>query len=201
MLRGREDVFEVVFVCTGNRARSALAEAVFRLYTTEFRTSVSSVGTLDVGSIPPLPYAVEAGRRLGVDLTGHRTRSLRHTDLAPADLVLGFEQSHVSAAVVDGGAEPARAFLLGELVMLLDEVAWGNDAIARARGTIADADSRRVRYRPDRAAPVVRDPLGRPARIMFRTAKEIDLLVRRLVLGLFGELQRSHSPPRDRLPQ
>ncbi|MDQ3380683.1 MAG: hypothetical protein M3546_10245 [Actinomycetota bacterium] len=189
-----EDAFEVVFVCTGNRARSALAEALFRRHSIGIRTAVSSVGTLDVGPLPALPHAVDAGRRLGVDLTEHRARSLRHADLAAADLVLGFEQSHVSAAVVDGHAEPARAFLLGELVTLLDEVPWERDSIARARAAIVDADSRRVRYRPDRAAPVVRDPLGKPAKVMFRTAAEIDVLVRRLVLGLFGERSHSSAP-------
>lgn len=187
----REDAFEVVFVCTGNRARSVLAEALFRRHSVGVRAVVSSVGTLDVGPLPALPHAVEAGRRLGVDLTRHRARALRHTDLSSADLVLGFEPSHVLTAVVDGDAGPARAFLLGELVMLLDDGAPGNDPIARARRVVGDADSRRVRYRPDRAAPIVRDPLGKPAKTMLRTATEIDLLVRRLVLGLFGELQDS----------
>lgn len=193
----RDDVFEVVFVCTGNRARSALAQALFRRHGTGAPAAVSSVGTLDVGPLPALPDAVEAGRRLSVDLTGHRARALRRANLSSADLVLGFEPFHVSAALVEGDADPARAFLLGELVMLLEEVAWQHDPIARARAAIADADSRRVRNRPDRAAPVVRDPLGKPAKVMLRTATEIDLLVRRLVLGLFGEPQ--HSLPQRRL--
>lgn len=190
-MASRDDILEVVFVCTGNRARSALAEALFRHHTVGVATAVLSVGTLDVGSLPALQDAVEAGRRLGVDLTPHRSRALRNADLSSADLVLGFEPFHVSAAVVDGDADPARAFLLGELVMLLGEVASKYDPIAWARAAVADADSRRVRYRPDRAAVVVRDPLGKPAKVMYRTATDIDQLVRRLVLGLFGELEDS----------
>lgn len=189
-----DDVFEVVFVCTGNRARSALAEALFRRHSAGVRTSVSSVGTLDVGSLSALADAVEAGCRLGVDLTGHRARALRRGDLSTADLVLGFEPFHVSAAVVEGDADPAHAFLLGELVMLLDDVPSGFDPISHARAAIADADSRRVRYRPDRSAPVVRDPLGKPAKVMQRTAAEIDGLVRRVVVGLFGEAEDSRGP-------
>jgi protein-tyrosine phosphatase len=190
----RDDVFEVVFVCTGNRARSALAEALFRRHSRGARTSVSSVGTLDVGSVPALADAVEAGRRLGVDLASHRARALRHVDLSSAGLVLGFEPFHVSFAVVEGGADPARTFLLGELAMLLDGRASAHDVPAHPRAAVADADTRRLRNRPDRAAPVVRDPLGKSPKVMRRTAEEINGLVQRVVLGLFGELEVSPSP-------
>jgi protein-tyrosine phosphatase len=189
----RDEVFEVVFVCTGNRARSALAEAFLRRYSSGLRTEVSSAGTLDVGPLPVLADALDAGHRLGVDLTGHRARTLRDVDLSSADLVLGFEPLHVAAAVVDGGADPARAFLLGELVTLLEGVAAEGDPVSRARAAIADADSRRLRYRPAPNA-VVGDPLGKPAKVMQQTAEEIDCLVRQLVLDLFGR----DAPPTER---
>jgi protein-tyrosine-phosphatase len=180
------DVLHVVFVCSGNRARSPLAEALFRNYSRGLPTAVSSLGTLDVGSLPALPFAVEAGRRLGVDLTSHQACSLRGTDLSASDLVLGFEPLHVSAAIVDAGANPARSFLLGELAMLVDGSLPGDGSVARARAVVADADSRRVRYRPDRAAVVVGDPVGKRARAMRRTATEIDGLVQQILTGLFG---------------
>lgn len=193
------EVFVVIFVCTGNRARSALAEGLFRRHTQGIPTTVSSVGTLDVGSVPPLSDATEAGRRLGVDLTGHRARSLARADLTSADLVLGFESRHVASAVVDGGSNPGRTFLLGELVMLLDDTASAEeDAVERARAAVADADARRIRHRPDPAAPVVKDPLGKTAKVMYRTAEEIDALVRGLVLGLFGRSPEP-SPRKSRL--
>lgn len=196
------DVFEVIFVCTGNRARSALAEALFRRHTRGMPTTVSSVGTLDVGSAPALSDAKEAGRRLGVDLTAHRARSLARADLTSADLVLGFESRHVAAAVVDGGSDPGRTFLLGELVMLLDESLTEDDAVGRARAAVADADARRIRHRPDPAASVVKDPLGKTARVMYRSADEIDALVRGLVLGLFGRSpEPSPRKPRLRRPR
>lgn len=185
--------FEVVFVCTGNRARSPLAEALFRHHAAGIEPVVSSVGTLDLGPVPALPLGIEAAERLGVDLTRHRARTLRDLTLASADLVVGFEPMHVSAAVVEGGAHASRTFLLGELVTLLDVSTADSDPCERARFVVADADSRRVRYnaRPDVLIP---DPLGKSAKVMRRTADQIDRLVRQLVIGLFGVEVPSAEP-------
>jgi protein-tyrosine phosphatase len=183
----KADAFEVVFVCTGNRARSPLAEAVFRRETTGLDAEVSSVGTLELGSVSALPDAIAAARRLGLDLEAHRSRSLRAAPLDDADLVLGFEPSNVAAAIAEGGASPNRTFLLRELVMLLDPRVDADHPVARARAVVAAADARRVPsgsyFSP---ALVVADPLGRPAKVMHETAAEIERLVRQLVLGLFG---------------
>lgn len=179
------DVFEVVFVCTGNRARSPLAESLFRRYAAGLNAHVSSFGTYDVDALPVLSTALDAGARLGVDLSGHRARALRQASLESADLVLGFEPSHVSAAVIDARATVDRTFLLGELVSLLDEPPTSDDPYLRARSAIAAADARRVRSRPD-AALAIADPLGQPAAVVARISLEVDALVRRLVRGLFG---------------
>jgi protein-tyrosine phosphatase len=184
----RADVFEAVFVCTGNRARSVLAEALFRRYSVGVPTVISSAGTLDVGPLPPLGHAIRAGRRLGVDLRGHRARGIRTVSLAGADLVLGFEPAHVAGAVACGGASGERTFLLGELLMLLGGNSREQDPVARARAEITEANARRIQPFPHSAAIIIADPLGKPARVMQRTAAEIDGLVRRLVFGLFGEL-------------
>jgi protein-tyrosine phosphatase len=176
---------EVTFVCTGNRARSPLAEALFRKYTVGVETSVASVGTMNVEAVPALPEAIEAARRLGVDLTGHTARALRAGSLAAADLVVGFESSHVSIAVVEGAARPEHTFLLGELAALLDVPGVDPDPCVRARTSIATADARRVRTRPD-VTRVIPDPFGKSTKVMHGTADEIDRLVRKLVHGLFG---------------
>jgi protein-tyrosine phosphatase len=179
------DPFAVVFVCTANRARSPLAEVLFRHYTSGVETVVSSAGILDLGSLPALPESIEAARRLGVDLTAHRARTLHEVDLASADLVAGFELAHISAAVVDGNADARRTFLLGELITLVDAPRTTSDPSVGARAVVEIADSRRIRTRPALAHEIA-DPFGRPARTMTRTALEIDRCVRELVLGLFG---------------
>jgi protein-tyrosine-phosphatase len=181
---GRTDPFAIVFVCTGNRARSALAEAIFRREAAGVDIVVASVGTMDVGPLPPFDLALEAGRRLGVDLSNHRATPLREVDLSRADLVLGFEVSHISAAVVEGGAHAERTFLLEELVRLLDVPNGKTSPCGDARRAIATADSRRIRTRPDPAL-VIDDVIGKPPRAVWETATAIDLAVRRLVALLF----------------
>lgn len=180
-----EDPFRIVFVCTGNRARSPLAQALFETYTTGLDVSARSFGTLDVPGAPALPEAVTAGRRLGADLAAHVSRSLRDADLSQADLVLGFEPQHVRTAVVDARANIARTFLLAELVPLLDVPVTSDDLCASARFVVSVADSRRDRMRPD-PSRTISDPYGRPEKEMQRIAEEVDRLVREVVRGLFG---------------
>jgi protein-tyrosine-phosphatase len=180
-----DDLFKVYFVCTGNRARSVLAESLFRRYADGVDAVVSSFGTLDVGSLPPLPGAVDAAQRLGADLRSHRSRTLRRGSLSRSDLVLGFEPAHLSAAVVDGGADIGRTFLLGELVANLPPAVVDADRVSRARFLVSVADSRRVRTRPDPAYAIA-DPYGMSPQAMQLVAEEIDRLVEALVHGLFG---------------
>jgi protein-tyrosine phosphatase len=178
------DLFEVVFICTGNRARSALAEALYSRHTVGLATRARSYGTQDGPPTPALPLAVEAASRLGVDLASHRSRSLHAARLDSADLVLGFEPFHVSLAVIDGGAQADRTFLLGEFAALTSNAASSDGAPERAREIVAWADARRVRSRPDPAA-ILPDPLDQPERVMTATAARIDELVRQIVQTMF----------------
>ncbi len=186
-----EKSFEVVFVCTANRARSVLAEALYRRYTVGLDTRVRSFGTQEVGSAPALDDAVRAGRALGVDLSGHTAAALPSGSLAGVDLVLGFEKHHVAAGVVDGAAAPGRTFLLGELVALLEPASQPDGTVEHARAEVRAANERRANSRIDTGQFVTPDPAGRPSRVMLATATEIDELVHLIVRGLFGGHSRA----------
>ena len=148
---------------------------------------ISSLGTLELGSVPALPEAVEAADGFGVDLSRHRARSIGEVDLEPFDLVLGFERMHVAAAVVDGGAHLDRTFTLPELVDLLHLLPGpplATDPVERARVRIRQAHAARP---PDfRSRPVleIADPLGRTRRAQHETAVEVRELVAELARAL-----------------
>ena len=180
------ETLDVVFVCTGNRARSALGAELLRLHGPPSGLVVRSAGIMDLGSgVPALPEFVDTGRSFGVDLSSHVAHGLTRGELRDADLVIGFERQHVVDAVAVGHADPGRTFLLGELVELLESGATtaAEDGMAEA---LAHADARRTRTRPD-ASTAIADPIGRPRAEMDRAAAHIDVLVRRLAYSLFPE--------------
>jgi len=113
------DTFSIVFLCTGNRFRSPLAEAFVRRLTVGLPVTTQSFGTLELEGAPALPEALELGLQCGLDLSSHRTRHLGHASLDQVDLVLGFEETHVRGAVVDAKAPRRRAFTLREIARLL----------------------------------------------------------------------------------
>jgi len=127
---------KIAFVCTGNRFRSPLAAALLEANTRGLPVEIASLGTLDLGREPALPEAVDIARGLGLDLSGHRARSIRGVDLGAYDLVLGFERKNLMASVVDANSAIERTFTLPELVELLQRIPGPplpNDAVERAR--------------------------------------------------------------------
>ena len=176
--RDESNVFQVVFLCTGNRARSPLAAELLKLRVRRFRVSVSSAGTLDLEGRPALAEAVAVGKPLGADLSGHRSSSLRRGELRAADLIVGFEPSHVAAAVSEGGAEISRAFMILELPELLVDIRSprrGPSGIDDARQIVEEMHRRRVSG-TGAAAQSLPDPYGKPRYAFVEMARVIDAL-------------------------
>lgn len=175
---------DVVFVCTGNIFRSAIAEAVFRERTRGRPVRVSSAGTLDLGSVPAHEEALALAGALGVDLAPHRARCLANVDVRGADLVVGFERLHVATAVVDGGAQRARTFTLPELVELLHRVEPDDepDPAERARALVRRASELRS---ADDQLPEIADPIGGTRDVFAETGRRVAALTARLAETLF----------------
>ena len=71
----------ILFVCTGNVCRSPMAEGIFRQATRgrgDYRVMSAGLGACD--GQPPSPYAVQAVKELGIDISGLRSRMLTRRD-------------------------------------------------------------------------------------------------------------------------
>jgi protein-tyrosine phosphatase len=180
-------VFRIVAVCSGNRFRSPLVEGFIRRETRGLPVDVSSCGVLDLEGLPPLSSAVEGAARLGVDISGHRSRGLADVDLREVDLVLGFERAHVARAVVDSGAAREKTFTALELVELLETAPAPDGAtpVDRARKAVQLA----AQYRRPRAGtpvPELSDPINESGRVQRARVRRLHELSLALVGGLFG---------------
>lgn len=146
--------------------------------------------------MPALPEAVELARAYGIDLSGHRCRSLAGQDLREVDLVVGFELVHAATAVLDANAVRDRTFLLAELVAYLEHIPATADGTAEGARRAVEAASAFRRERRSLAAEEIGDPLGRPAKAQARVADDVAALTSRLAAQLFGaEVQ---TEPRGR---
>lgn len=198
----QEDMFHVVFVCTGNRFRSVLAEHRLRRATAGLPVRVSSLGTLEDVGVPALADAVELGMAAGLDLAQHRSRTLRGQDLRAADLVVGFERNHVASAVVEAGAPRKKTFGAYELVEILARIESpdGPSLPERARAAVARANAARAESK--RAFRELPDPVGRGRTVAAETARLVGDQVGRIAFGLFGAspaVERADLPSADHL--
>jgi len=178
------DEFDVVVICSGNRFRSPLAEALLRSRTDGLPVRVRSFGTLDLPSGHALSEAIELAPGYGLDLMSHRSHPLAGANLSDADLVIGFEQAHVAMAVVGAKAPRERTFLITDLVAALDGTEPSNetDPVERARAEVRRADGARSAGRPEE----IDDPLGGPASGYRKVADEVYRLTSRVAERLFG---------------
>jgi protein-tyrosine phosphatase len=182
---GSNDEFDIVVICSGNRFRSPIAEAVLRRGAEDLPVRVRSFGTMDLPAGHALPEALELAPEYGLDLTSHRSCPLAGEDLGSADLVIGFELIHVSKAVVGAGARRERTFLITDLVAGLDETEPPQEDgfVERARTAVRRADQAR---NATRGIPKeIADPIGGPAAGYRKRADEVYRLTTRVAERLF----------------
>lgn len=74
----------VLFLCTGNSARSQMAEGWLRHLAGD-RFTADSAGTHPVGVNP---HAVKVMEEIGINITGHRSKSVREFEGQPFDYVI-----------------------------------------------------------------------------------------------------------------
>ncbi len=141
----------ILFVCTGNTCRSAIAEALARKVIIERGLSdvdVLSAGTSAWDGAPASDGALLVGIERGIDLNLHRAQTLSRELIRDADLVLAMGPHHLERIEALGGA--GRSYL------------------------ITDFASHGASARP------VNDPIGGELDVYRATADELEQEVRRV---------------------
>src|SRR6201995_2934330 len=111
----------ILFVCTGNICRSPMAEGIFRHAMKGRRDiQVLSAGIGAMEGQPPSPYAVQAVKELGIDISKQRSRQLTAELVQQADYIFGMTHSHVDTVFLLYPQAAEKTFLLREFDDTLD---------------------------------------------------------------------------------
>lgn len=190
----------ILVVCTGNICRSPIAEELLRRELVRrfgaAAPDVSSAGTIAWDGNPATPETVIAARERGVEIQGHRARGLTRAMVDEADLVLCMAAEHRRSVIDASPAAADRTFALKELVRLLDQIPVDGTGLPdelgeRVKGA---AEVRADGFAGNPYDEGIADPLGQPMAAYRGVAWELDELIGRLDVGLFGAREESIRP-------
>ena len=180
-----EDVFHVVFICTGNRFRSVLAEHRLRQATSGLPVRVSSFGTLDDSGIPR--------SRTPSSSAPPQASTSPSTGLARSSTRISAPPTSWSGSSVITSPRPSSRRPLGERRPSAPTSSRSCSPGSSHRTTCRswNAPARRSRA-PTRAAPPwtpvreLADPVGLGRSVAAETAAAVGDQVARIAFGLFG---------------
>ncbi len=111
----------ILFVCTGNVCRSPMAEGILRHALQgrgDYRVMSAGLGAME--GQPPSPYAVQAVRELGIDISGQRSRMVTPDLIQQADYIFGMTHSHIDTVMLLYPHAAEKTFMLREFDETLD---------------------------------------------------------------------------------
>jgi len=142
--------FRVLFVCTGNSARSQLAEALLNARGAG-RFAAASAGSHPVGRVSR--RAVAALGELGIDWSGHTPRGLAGLEREPWDLVITVCDHARQACPVFTGAQAVAHWDLPDPVDARGTDDEMRQVFRRSRDTIAGLIERLIALPVEALAP------------------------------------------------
>lgn len=93
---------KIMFICTGNICRSAMAEAMLKKMLKDKKienVEVYSCGTYaQTGDVPTLD-AIEVMEEYGIDLKAHRATNIKESNIEEMDIILCATLSHKGAVI------------------------------------------------------------------------------------------------------
>lgn len=194
---GSDDVADILIVCTGNIARSPLAEVLLqeearRRLGPDAPVWVHSVGVHGLDGRSAVAEMQREAEARGVDLSRHRAAAVRPDEVRDADVVIAMTENHRRQLLQRVPAAEERVFTLKELVRLAEtvEAPAGDPPVAERVRTVAHL-AHRARPTAPRAGDHedVRDPYGGSRAGYREVAAEIDGLVAEVAAALFGDGQ------------
>jgi protein-tyrosine phosphatase len=179
-------IIDILIVCTANRCRSPMAEALLRRRLEERRVPalIGSAGFMEAG-IPATEDAVATMAEDGYDLDDHRSRIVTADMVIGADLILTMSREHaIELAVMVPDAWP-KLFQLTDLVRRAESIA------SRRRGRALSLWLEEVGKGRTRAELItgsreddIADPVGQPRQQYDRTKRLLDDLLTKVAISL-----------------